>query len=195
MQLNINYSSDTSDISIQTRTYRFLQIHKEGVDSQIKKLLEQKIIRPSTSPWNFAVWVVPRKQDASGQKKWRLVIDYRKLNDISIGDSHPLPNITDILDQLGHSKYVSTLDLASVFHQINIEPKDIPKTDFTVPSWHYEYVRMSFGLKTAPARFQRSMDCVHSGLQGTSCFVYLDDVNSDKLFNQILKLKSVFFLN
>lgn len=95
----------TSNAPIHTKTYRYPEAHKAEVNQQITKMLNQNIIRPSNSPWNSPVWVVPKKQDASGKQKWRLVIDYRKLNEISIGDSYPLPKISEILDQLGHSKY------------------------------------------------------------------------------------------
>jgi Reverse transcriptase (RNA-dependent DNA polymerase). len=67
-------------------------------------------------------------------------------------------------------------DLASGFHQIEVDPKDRPKTAFTTPFGHYEYVRMPFGLKNAPATFQRLMDQVLTGLQGIEVFVYLDDI-------------------
>ncbi|CAF4878033.1 unnamed protein product [Pieris macdunnoughi] len=139
-------------------------------------MLNENIIRPSTSPWSSPIWVVPKKVDASGKQKWRVVIDYRKLNDITIGDSYPLPNITDILDKLGHSVYFTTLDLASGFHQIELESNDIPKTAFNTPYGHYEFLRMPFGLKNAPATFQRAMDSVLYGLQGERCFVFLDDI-------------------
>lgn len=133
----------TSNAPIHTKTYRYPEAHKAEVNQQITKVLDQNIIRPSNSPWYSPVWVVPKKQDASGKQKWRLVIDYRKLNEISIGDSYPLPNISELLDQLGHSKYFTTLDLASGFHQIKIE-----KTAFTVPPLgYYEFTRMPFGLK------------------------------------------------
>jgi len=105
-----------------------------------------------------------------------MVIDYRTLNEKTIGDAYPLPNITDILDQLGNAKYFSVLDLASGFHQIPMDPKDAPKTAFSTPYGHYQFKRMPFGLKNAPATFQRLMDNVLSGLQGNELFVYMDDI-------------------
>ena len=138
-----------NNIPINTKSYRYPEALKEEVNDQISKLLKDKIIQPSSSPWNSPVWVVPKKMDASGKKKWRLVIDYRKLNEISVGDVYPLPQINDILDQLGHSKYFTTLDLASGFHQFKMNPKDQAKTAISVPLGHYEYTRMPFGLKNA----------------------------------------------
>jgi len=76
----------------------------------------------------------------------------------TIGDAYPLPNITDILDQLGNAKYFSVLDLVSGFHQIPKDPKDASKTAFSTPYGHYQFKRMPFGLKNAPATFQRLMD-------------------------------------
>lgn len=179
---------------INTKSYRYPEALKEEVNEQIGKLLKDGIIQPSNSPWNSPVWVVPKKMDASGKKKWRLVIDYRKLNEITIGDVYPLPQINDILDQLGHSKYFTTLDLASGFHQIKMSPKDQAKTAFSVPLGHYEYTRMPFGLKNAPATFQRLMNNVLVGLQGLKCFVYLDDivVYGSSLQDHNMKLKEVF---
>lgn len=136
LEHNIPIKHNTSPINV--KTYRYPQIHKDEVDKQINKMLEQGIIEPSTSTWNSPVLVVPKKVDASGERKWRLVIDYRKLNDVTIGDSYPLPNITDILDHLGYSKYFTTLDLPPGFHQIKMDPKDDDKTAFSVPSGHYQ---------------------------------------------------------
>lgn len=117
-----------------------------------------------------------KKMDASGEKKWRVVIDYRKLNEISIGDSYHLPNITEILDQLGYSKYFTTIDLTSGFHQIPMNPQDASKTAFSVPSGHYHFNGMPFGLKNAPATFQRLMITVLAGIQNYRCFVYLGGI-------------------
>lgn len=142
----------------------------------MKQLLDKNIVEPSASPYNSLVWIVPKKPDSSGNKRWRMVIDYRKLNDKTIGDAYPLPNICDILDQLGSAKYFSILDLANGFHQIPMNPADTHKTAFSTPHGHYQFSRMPFGLKNAPATFQRLMDQVLTGLQGTELFVYMDDI-------------------
>ena len=179
---------------ITSKLYRYPHFFKEIVSNEINDLLKQDIIRPSNSAWNSPVWVVPKKTDSTGEKKYRLVIDYRKLNEQTIGDAYPIPNISDILDQLGHSKYFTTLDLASGYHQINMHPRDTEKTAFSVPLGHYEFNRMPFGLKNAPSTFQRLMNTVLSGLQGTRCLVYLDDIVifADSLENHNKKLIEIF---
>lgn len=184
----------TNSQPVHVKTYRYPQVHKNEVNKQIDKMLTQGIIKPSTSPWSSPLWVVPKKQDASSERKWRIVIDYRKLNEITIGDAYPLPNIEDILDQLGHAQYFTTLDLASGFHQIPMNPADSPKTAFSTPNGHYEYTRMPFGLKNAPSCFQRMMNTVLVGLTNTQCFVYLDDVvlYGSTLDDHNRKLKNIF---
>ena len=94
-----------------------------------------------------------------------MVLDFRKLNEKTIGDSYPLPNIIDILDQIGSAQYFSVFDLVSRFHQIKMSPKDSHTTAFSTPYVHYEFDRMPFGLKNAPATFERLMDLVLTGLQ------------------------------
>jgi len=165
-----------NEVPIHTKQYRFPPIHKEEINKQVSELLNNDIIEYSTSPYNSPIWIVPKKPDSAGNKRWRMVIDYRALNEKTIGDAYPLPNITDILDQLGSAKYFSVLDLASGFHQIPMDPKDAPKTAFSTPYGHYQFKRMPFGLKNAPATFQRLMDNVLSGLQGNELFVYMDDI-------------------
>ncbi|XP_063920701.1 uncharacterized protein LOC135135549 [Zophobas morio] len=184
----------TDPTPVSSKIYRFPKIHESEVDNQVQKMLQQKIIRPSLSPYNSPLWVIEKKQDSSGKRKWRVVIDYRKLNNVTVGDSYPLPQIDFILDQLGHSKYFTTLDLASGFNQILVHPKDIEKTAFSTPNGHFEYLRMPFGLKNAPATFSRLMNAVLSGLQGTQCFTYMDDViiYASSLQEHQTKLKNVF---
>lgn len=162
--------------AVNTRPYRLPEANRKEVDRQVQEMLEQGIVQPSNSSWNSPLLLVPKKPDAEGNKKWRVVVDFRKVNEITIGDSYPLPNITDILDQLGHSQYFSTLDLASGYHQIPMDPMDRHKTAFTTPYGFFEYTRMPFGLKSAGSSFQRLMNAVLTGLQGIKCFVYLDDI-------------------
>lgn len=105
-----------------------------------------------------------------------MCVDFRKLNEHTISDRHPLGNINDILDQLGHSRYTTTLDLASGFHQIPLHLDSQDKTAFSCNYGHYEFKRMCFGLKNAPASFQRFLNSILTGLQGIKCLVYLDDI-------------------
>lgn len=182
------------EIPVYTKSYRYPHVHKPEVEKQVASMLQQGIIRPSDSPWSSPIWVVPKKPDASGKIKWRIVVDYRKVNEKTIDDKYPLPNITDVLDKLGRCMYFTTLDLASGFHQIEMAAEDIPKTAFNVENGHFEYVRMPFGLKNAPATFQRVMDNVLKGLQGKICLVYMDDIiiYSTSLQEHLVNLTKVF---
>lgn len=164
------------DHPINTKQYRFPPIHKEEINKQVDELLNNDVIKVSNSPYNSPLWIVPKKPDSKGNKRWRMVIDFRSLNEKTLDDAYPLPNITEILDQLGSAKYFSVFDLASGFHQIPMHESDAQKTAFSTSFGHYHFNRMPFGLKNAPATFQRLMDQVLSGLQGTELFVYLDDI-------------------
>lgn len=165
-----------NNIPIYTKSYRYPYIHRNEVETQIREMLNDNIIRHSNSPYSAPIWIVPKKTDASGKTKWRLVIDYRKLNEVTIDDKYPIPNIDEILDKLGRCQYFTTLDLAKGFHQIEIEEEDIHKTAFSVEGGHYEFLRMPFGLKTAPATFQRLMNNILRDYINRICLVYLDDV-------------------
>ena len=138
----------------------------------MKHLLKEGKIVKSDSPWNSPLLVVPKKMGPDGKRKWRMVIDFRRLNEKTIGDVYPLPDITEILDQLGQSKYC--LDMVMGYHQL--KQGEGPKTAFSTKQGHWEYRRLPFGLKTAPATFQKMMNSVLSGLTGSRCFVYLDDI-------------------
>ena len=81
------------------------------------------------------------------------MIDFRLLNEKTIGDAYPLPNISDILDHLGTAQYFSIFDSASGFHEIELDPTDRQKTAFSSLNGHYEYLRIPIGLKNSPATF------------------------------------------
>lgn len=184
----------TTDQPIYSKIYRYPQIHEVEIQNQIKNMLDQNIIRESNSPYNSPLWVVPKKIDNSGIQKWRIVIDYRKLNQNTINDKFPIPNMDGILDKLGKAQYFSSIDLAKGFHQILMHERDVEKTAFSTPFGHYEFIRMPFGLKNAPATFQRLMNSVLRQYINKICVVYLDDILifSTSLSEHIANIKVVF---
>ncbi|GBP61487.1 Retrovirus-related Pol polyprotein from transposon 297 [Eumeta japonica] len=111
----------TDDSPVYQRPFRLPQTQRKEVRKQLKKLLKENVIRPSDSPWASPVHLVSKKPDSSGHKKFRLVIDYRKLNEKTRSDRYPLPDIEDILTQLNNCKYFSTIDLTSGYYQIPMD--------------------------------------------------------------------------
>lgn len=179
---------------INERPYRLPFKHKQEINKQIQNLEKDNIIAPSNSPWNAPLLVVPKKPGPDGEVQYRVCVDFRKLNQISKGDAYPLPNITDILDQLGKSKYYTTLDLAQGYHQVEMHPDHRAKTAFSTERGHFEFLRVPFGLKGAPATFQRLMNTVLTGLNGIKTFVYLDDIiiYAKSISDHSEKLREVF---
>lgn len=163
-------------VPVFQKSYKYPYVYKDEVKRQISKLLDQGIIQHSSSPWSAPIWIVPKKKDNSGINKVRIVCDYRKLNEKTISDKYPIPDITDILDKLGKCQYFSVLDLAQGFHQVKIRKEDVPKTAFAVENGKYEWKRMPFGLKNAPATFQRVLDDILRDLIGKSCLIFMDDI-------------------
>lgn len=184
----------TDEIPVYTKTYRYPFVHRQEVQDQISNMLKQGIIRPSQSAWSSPIWVVPKKSDASGKTKWRIVVDFRKVNEKTIDDKYPIPNINDVLDKLGKCQYFTTLDLASGFYQVQMDNTDIHKTAFNVEHGHFEFLRMPMGLKNSPATFQRVMDDVLKDLLNVVCLVYLDDIIifSVSLQEHMVNLEKVF---
>jgi hypothetical protein len=123
-QTHHTYSKDTPKLGYKHKNIQIPEIHKEEVQSQTEQMLQDRIIAPSNSPWNSPILVTSKKVDASGKKKWRIMVDFRKLNDVTIGDSFHIPVISEVLDALGNSKYFSARDCASCFLQVPVKPED-----------------------------------------------------------------------
>ena len=164
------------DEFIVRKQYRTPHKANDQIHDQIEQQYTSGIIGNSKSPYNSPLLIVPKKLDASGERKWRIVIDSRALNEKVIGDAYPLPNISDIFNQLRRAQYFSVFDLARGFHQVEMHPEDRAKTAFSSPRGHFEYLRIPMGIKNAPDTFQRLMDVVLKGIHGTEVFVCLDDI-------------------
>jgi hypothetical protein len=137
--------------AITLKNYRLAEAHEQEVNEQVEQMIKDEIITTSKNEWNFPLVIVPKKIDATGKRKWRICVDFRKLNEVSIGDSFPLPNIQDILDKVGMARYFTALDCASGFHQISIRQEDRCKTAFSAPTAYFEYLRISKdGVKCDP---------------------------------------------
>ncbi|MBN2235990.1 MAG: hypothetical protein JW729_00435, partial [Bacteroidales bacterium] len=167
----------TDNEPVWSRAYPYPMSANKFVNEEIERLLKHDIIRPSRSPYNAPIWVVPKKGlNEDGTSKSRLVIDYKKLNAKTIRDRYPMPHISVILSNLGKAKFFSVIDLESGFHQILIEEKDREKTAFSVNGAKYEFNRLAFGLKNSPSVFQRAVDDVLRAFVGIFIFIYMDDV-------------------
>ena len=184
-----------TDTPVRVKRHRHPPAIKEEMQRQITQYLEAGIIKPSDSPYSSMMWVVPKKCGKNGEKRWRMVTDFRQLNEITVGNSYPLPLTTDIIEAVATAKYITAIDLKTGFYQIPMDPEDALKTAFAGPYGHYEYTRMGIGLRNAPATFQALMDLVLSGLQGVELYVYLDDIivfatdleEHGKKFRQLMK--------
>ena len=144
----------------------------DEVREHLKLMLDAGVIWPSNSPWCNAV-VLVRKKDGS----LRFCIDFRKLNSLTVKDSHPLPHICETLKSLAGAAHFSTFDMNSGFWQVPMAEESKQYTAFTLGSMGlYECESMLFGLCNAPPTFQRLMQNCLGELNLTYCLIYLDDV-------------------
>ena len=151
--------------------YRIPYAFQEELDTVIKKMLAEKTIKRSKSSYNSPLIIVKRPDGDI-----RPCIDYRELNAVLEPISFPLPRISDLLNSLGKSTYISTMDLASAYHQCEIRPEDREKTAFTVKNTKYEFLRVPFGLQSAPGFFARVINEVLYDVLGPQCLAYMDDI-------------------
>ncbi|GJX71204.1 putative nucleotidyltransferase, ribonuclease H [Tanacetum coccineum] len=151
--------------------YRLAPSEMQELSDQLQELADRGFIRPSTSPWGAPVLFV-KKKDGS----FRMCIDYRELNKLTVKNRYPLPRIDDLFDQLQGSSTYSKIDLRSGYHQLRVRDKDIPKTAFITRYGHYEFQVMPFGLTNAPAVFMDLMNRVCKPYLDKFMIVFIDDI-------------------
>ena len=149
----------------------FPRAKQEVADAEVDKMLADKIIEPSHSPWASPVVLVTKKDGSI-----RFCVDYRKVNELTKKDAYPLPRISETLDTLSGGEWFCTMDLASGYWQIKMSDYAKPMTAFTTRKGLFHFNVMPFGLSNAPATFQRLMERVLMGLQWQICLCYLDDI-------------------
>jgi hypothetical protein len=156
---------------IARKAYREDKVKRKVVKEEVEKMFKQGVIRESYGPWSFPIIIVGKKD---GTK--RFCLDFRALNEITVTDAYPMPRIDNLLDSFRCAKYFTSLDLLSGYWQIEMEEKDIPKTAFVCSKGKFECLRMPFGLKNAPATFQRAMNKAFEEFIYEFVKVYIDDI-------------------
>ena len=155
---------------IRSIPYRKAPAMREMIAKEVHKMLNAGVIEPASTEWASSVVLVPKRRSL------RFCVDYRRFNANTAADSYPLPRMDDGIDSLGDAAVFTTLDCNSGYWQIPVAPKDRDKITFTTYMGMFRHLRMPFGLKGAPATFQRALDTILSGVRWQICLVYLDDV-------------------
>ena len=166
----IKHDVDVGDSApIKQHPYRVSPMKKELLDKEVQYMLKNDIIEESQSNWSSPCILVP-KHDSG----FRFCTDFRKVNDKTKSDSFPIPRIADCIDQIGNAKLVSTFDMLKGYWQVPLTQRAREISAFVTPSGLYQYKVMPFGMKNAPATFQRMVNKLVRDIDG--CEGYIDDV-------------------
>ncbi|GJY55623.1 putative reverse transcriptase domain-containing protein [Tanacetum coccineum] len=151
--------------------YRLAPSELQELSTQLQEHSDKGFIRPSSSPWGAPILFV-KKKDGS----FRMCIDYRELNKLTVKNRYPLLRIDELFDQLQGSSVYSKIDLRSGYHQLRVRDEDIPKTAFRTHYGHYEFQVMPFGLTNALAIFMDLMNRVCKPYLDKFIFIFIDDI-------------------
>ena len=134
----VTHQIDTGSSHPIRQPARRLPLHKRAeADTLLKDMLKKGVIEPSSSPWTSPIVLVKKKDGST-----HFCVDYRKLNEVTVKDSYPLPRIDDCLDALAGCRWFSTLDLCSGYWQVAMSEEDKPKTAFSTGNGLYQFTVM-----------------------------------------------------
>lgn len=168
----LEFEIETTNVTpITVPPYRLPYEKKQILKKLIPEMIQAGIIEPSTSRYNNPVVLIKKKTG-----DYRLCLDMRRLNDVTIAENLPIPNIGECLDVLRGKNFFSSLDLNSAYHQISIRKEDRQKTGFVANGKKYQYSKMLFGAKNAPFYWSHLMEKVLGPMNFLRLLIYLDDI-------------------
>ncbi|ROT65770.1 putative enzymatic polyprotein [Penaeus vannamei] len=185
---SISLEPDAKPVYIPS--YKIPHSKRKALENEVQGMLDMNLIKRSNSPWASPMILVPKKDGS-----FRPVVDYRKLNAVTIPEPFPIPNLRLLLQDIGSGNLVfSTLDLAKGFLQVPVAKESRPLTAFSTHMGHFEFLRTPFGLRNSPLTFSRLMSIVLSGMINDQVMVYLDDILicSPSVSEHEKKLRQVF---
>ena len=155
---------------IKQRAFHMHGERGEALGKLIDQYVREGKLEPGKGPWSSPAFPVPKKKPG----EYRLVVDHRALNSLTVPDAHPLPLIEELIHEQSQYKMWSVLDMKDGYHQIPLKKEDRPYTCMSTPRGTYQWKVLVLGLRNGGAIFQRTMEWVLRGLKGVS--VYIDDV-------------------
>jgi len=164
----IRLKEDWDGVPAFQRCRRMAPKEMEVLRGQLTELLEKGLIQPSTSAWGAPAMVLPKPHQPG---RWRLVIDWRKLNELVVSDRHGLPSISALIDSCQGKQIFSTFDLASGFYSVPLYEPHWERTAFQTPFGSFEWKVVAMGLKNSPSQFMRQMQAVFHDMPEVRLFV------------------------
>ena len=177
-QIMTHHFETTTEVPIRQRQFRLPPHLENEMQRQVDKLLDAKIITPSTSPWNSPVFLIKKPTQPGIQPKYRFLIDLRKLNSVIIPQFYPLPTMDDCSYLVGEVKptIFSVLDQTAGYYSLPLSEDCAPKTAFSVKNAHYHWLRLPMGLNTSPACYNFAVTTLLKDAMNDHGLVYLDDL-------------------